>query len=270
MARLVTLSPESTPAEWGKRLAYLACVLLPVLLLIVLLVNERQPVRLRWDSVTLSSPPPMPASDFLREVRAIGRFADPLDLNEPELFSKLYKAFQQHDWVEKVERVGLTGIAKWQVDLTFRRPVAKIEKGAQVHLVDRQGKVLLPLYPQQSIGLVSLIGWNDRNTESTPWLLQAVELADQMKSELSIWKITSIQLYRDPSLDVVDLRFRTQSGTYIIWQSLKGSTSDEPSISEKLSRLRVYHERFGNLEAPPGHVLDVRNKEGLQRRPASP
>ncbi len=270
MARLVTLSPESTPAEWGKRLAYLACVLLPVLLLIILLVNERQPVRLRWDSVILSSPPPMPASDFLREVRAIGRFADPLDLNEPELFTKLYKAFQQHDWVEKVERVGLAGVAKLQVDLTFRKPVARIEKGAQIHLVDRQGKVLLPLYPQQSIGLVSLVGWDDRNTESTPWLLQAVELADHIKSELSIWKINYILLYRDPSLDVVDLRFKTQAGTFIIWQSLKGSTSDEPSVAEKLSRLRVYFERFGNLVAPTAHVLDLRSKAGLQRRPALP
>lgn len=270
MARLVTLPPESTPAEWGKRLAYLACVLVPVLMLVVLLVNERQPVRLRWDSITLSSPPPMPITDFLREVRAIGRFADPLDLDEPEIFSKLYKSFQQHDWVEKVERVGLAGMAKLQVDLTFRKPVAKIEKGAQVHLVDHQGKLLLPLYPQQAIGLVSLIGWDDRNTESTPWLLQAAELADQMQSELSNWKIQCIQLFRDASLDVVDLRLKTQSGTYIIWKSLKGSIGEEPSASEKLSRLRVYHERFGNLEAPPGHVLDVRNKEGLQRRPASP
>jgi hypothetical protein len=269
MARLVIRPPENTPPEWGKRLAYLACILIPVLLLVVLLINERQPQRIRWEAITLSTSPPMPAADFLREVRAIGRFNDPLDLNEPELLTKLHQAFLQHDWVASVERIGLAGPTKLHVDLTFRKPVARIDRGTQQHLVDRQGKLLIPLFPQQVMGLVQLVGFDDRSAETTNWLIRAAGLVAELQSDLTTWKIVSIHLVRDNALDVADLRFKTQTGTYIVWQTMKGAVSDELTVAEKLTRLRLYQERFGNLEAPAGHVLDVRIKDGLQRRPIS-
>jgi hypothetical protein len=270
MARLVTPPPESTPAEWGKRLAILACVLVPVLTLVALLVSDREPQRVRWDAITLSSSPPMPAVDFLREVRAIGQFPDPLNLNEPDLLTKVYQAVKQHDWVASVERVALAGAGKMQVDLTFRKPVAKLEKGTQLHLVDRQAKLLLPLFPQQSMGLLSLVGFVDQTTETQSYFGQAAELAALLQTEVAPWKLESIQLFRDHKLDVVDLRIKTQTGTYIIWQTLKGAVSDELSQAEKLTRLRLYHERFSTLEVPAGYVLDVRVKDGLQRRPLLP
>jgi cell division septal protein FtsQ len=165
MARLVTPPPSNTAAEWGKRLAYLACVLLPILWLLVLLLNERDPTldRITWDNVSLSSTPPMAKADFLREIRAGGRFNETLDLHDPELFEKLRQAVQRHDWVQDVSRVSLIAPRTIHIDLTFRTPVAKLQRGLQVNLVDRFGKILLPLTPDQGSSLISLVGWGERS-----------------------------------------------------------------------------------------------------------
>lgn len=272
MARLVTPPPTNTAAEWGKRLAYLACVLLPVLWLVVLLVNERDPKQdgISWNDITLSATPPMGKADFLREVRAGGRFSDTLDLSDPQLFEKLRQALLRHDWVQDVSRVALVPPRTIQIDLAFRTPVAKLQRGLQVHLVDRFGKILLPLLPDQGSSLVSLVGWGERNStdaEAMGWLAQAAMLAYQLQADLGPWNIASIYLVRDVPLDMADLRLKTKNNTYIIWQTLKGPVQEEPSLIEKQSRLRVYQERYGSLEAPVGQLLDVRVKEGLQRRP---
>lgn len=269
MARLVTPPPESTPAEWGKRLAYLACVLIPVLLLVTLLLREKQTsdARVGWDAVTLSTTPPMPTADFLREVRAAGRLGDKLDLHDAEILQRLYQACSQHEWVEQVTRVALTGPKTLLINLTFRTPVAQLTRGSQVQLIDRYGKLLLPLQSSPTKPLVTLVGWDDRLPEAMAWLAQAGQLAADLQPDLANWKIAGIYLHRDAPLDLADLRLKTESGTYIIWQTLKGPAQEEPSLVEKQSRLRVYLERYGNLDAPSGQLLDVRVKEGLQRKP---
>lgn len=272
MARLVSPPPTNSAAEWGKRFAYLACVLLPVLWLVVLLVQERDPKqdRLSWDDITLSALPPMGQSDFLREVRAGGRLSDSLDVSEPQVFEKLRQAALRHDWVEEVSRVSFIPPRTIHIHLAFRTPVAKLQRGLQVHLVDRFGKILLPLKPEQGNSLVTLVGWGEKNSidhESMKWLAIASLLAFQLQADLGPWNIGSIHLVRDVPLDMADIRLKTKNGTYIIWQTLKGPVQEEPSLIEKQSRLRVYQERFGSLEAPAGQLLDVRVKEGLQRRP---
>ncbi|HQR08993.1 MAG TPA: hypothetical protein PLN21_19380 [Gemmatales bacterium] len=273
MARLVTPPPTNTAAEWGKRLAYLACVLIPVLLLVVLLLNEREARldRLSWNDITLSATPPMGKADFLREVRAGGRFSDTLDVSDPQLFEKLREAALRHDWVQEVARVALVPPRTIHIDLAFRTPVAKLQRGLQMHLVDRFGKLLLPLTPDQGSSLVSLVGWGERNstdTEAMGWLAQAAMLAYQLQADLGPWNIAGIYLVREVPLDMADLRLRTKNGTFIIWQTLKGPAQEEPSLIEKQSRLRVYQERYGSLEVPAGQLLDVRVKELMQRRPS--
>jgi len=272
MARLVTPPPTNGAAEWGKRLAYLACVLVPILLLVVLVLNERDTSkdRVSWEDITLSATPPMVKADFLREVKAAGRFSETLDVHDPQLLEKLQQAVQRHDWVQEVSRVALVGPHTINIDLTFRTPVAKMQRGTQTHLVDRFGKLLLPLTPYQGSSLVTLVGWGERNStdaESMKWLGQAGELAFQLQADLASWNIDSIHLVREVPLDMADLRLRTKNSTFIIWQTLKGPSQEEPSLIEKQSRLRIYKERSGSLDSP-GQLLDVRNKDGLQRRPA--
>lgn len=267
MARLVTPPPESTPAEWGKRLAYLACVLIPVLLLLVLVLNDRtKPRTISWEGVQLSSTPPMSRGDFLREVRAVGQLSDTLPVEEDGLLERLRSAFARHEWVEEVKRVSVAGPDSLLIELTFRSPVARLDRTGQTQVIDRQGKVLMPV-PQMALNqLVPLIGWDERNTESMNWLPAAGQLAHQLQRDIVVWKIASIHLVRDLSFDTAELRLKTQANTFIVWQMLKGGTGEEPSVEEKLSRLRIYHERYGNLDAPPGQLLDVRRKEGLERR----
>jgi cell division septal protein FtsQ len=267
MARLVTPPPDSTPAEWGKRLAYLVCVLIPVLLLLVLILNDRtKPRTISWEGVQLSSSPPMSRGDFLREVRAVGQLGETLAVEEEGLLERLRLAFSRHEWVEEVKRVSVVRPDSLLVELTFRSPVARLDRTGQSQVIDRQGKVLMPV-PQMAMNqLIPLLGWDERNSESMKWLPAAGQLAYQLQRDMVVWKIASIHLVRDLSLDTAELRLKTQANSFIVWQMLKGGNNDEPSVDEKLTRLRIYHERYGNLDAPPGQLLDVRRKEGLERR----
>lgn len=257
--------PEWSRAAWGKRLAYLACgaVLVGVALLLIFGQNDPRQSRVGWDAVSLSVPPPMPAADFLREVRAIGGFAETLDLSDPKTFEQLYQAVSRHEWVEQVEHVGPAGPGRVRVDLTFRKPVARLVRGTQEQFVDRHGKVLLPLSVEQGDDLVRLVGFERANAA---WLAEAAELASRLRSDLEAWGIGSIDLVRLRSLDLVELCLRTRGGTYVSWRTLQGG-KEEPAFDEKVSRLRTYKERYGTLDLPPGQMLDVREKEGIQRKP---
>ena len=275
MARLVAPAPDNTPAEWGKRLAYLACVLLPVILLLAVYLydHKKTQAELTWNDITLSETPPMATEEFLREVRAIGGFLDTLDPGDSQLFEMLRQACLRHEWVEQVSRVSLKAPHQIHFDLQFRVPLARLQRGTLIHLVDRHGKILLPLTSTQGNQLISLIGWDDSamgNAEAMTWLAHAAQLVQQLQADLSRWQIASLHLARDTHLDTAELRLKTRNGSWIIWQSLKGPAVEEPAWEEKQSRLRVYHERYGSLDAPAGQMLDVRSKEGLQRRPVNP
>ncbi|MBL8821002.1 MAG: hypothetical protein JNJ77_00315 [Planctomycetia bacterium] len=269
MARLATPPPDSSLEEWSRRLACLVCIVIPILLLGLLLHQKplESQFRLRWDDLRLSAVPPMPVKDFLNEVRAAGQFQEELNLHETELLERLRETIQRHEWVESVQRVALVSPRQLQVDLTFRKPVAKIENGSQVHWVDQHGKLLLPVAQKWKWNLISIVGWNDRQEESSQWLVQAAKTAQQLENDVSQWNLSSIQIANYPALDVSELRLKTKGGTSIIWQTLKGSNVEEPTFEEKKSRIRIYLERYGTLDVPAGYVLDVRVKEGLQRKP---
>jgi hypothetical protein len=271
MAR--TPPPDVERAEWGKRLTYVACVAILLFTVILVIFGQADPRRylVGWDAITLGEQPPMPAADFLREVRAIGRFGETLDLSDqPGVFEQLYQAFARHEWVERVQHVGLTAPRQVRVDLAFRTPVARVRRGGQWHLVDRHGKLLLPLHPDQGKDLVQLTGWEDRPTLDAPaaaWLAEAAALAAQLRKDLDTWNIASIELVRLRTLGLVELCLRTRGGTCVFWKTLEGATKEEPGFDEKVSRLRTYQERYGTLDLPPGQMLDVRDQEGIQRKP---
>ena len=67
----------------------------------------------------------------------------------------------------------------------------------------------------------------------------------------------------------IELALRTRGGTLVYWKTLEGATKEEPSFEEKVSRLRTYRERYGTLDLPPGQILDVREAEGILRKPRS-
>jgi hypothetical protein len=262
-------------AEWIRRIIYVACIAIPLFLVVLVVFGSVDPKKhqLNWDAITLTTPPPIPPADFLREVRAIGRFGETLDVSEPATLELLYQACTRHEWVERVRHVGLNGPKEIQLDLAFRTPVARLRRAGQMHLVDRLGKLLLPLRPGQGDDLVHLIGWDERQPlEGKPaaWLTTAAALAERLGPDFKIWNVASLDLLRTRSLDLVELCLRTKAGTYICWTTLEGPAKDEPSLEEKLTRLRTYHERYTTLDLPPNQMLDLRDRDGIQRRPLSP
>lgn len=272
MARSVTPPPENASGDWSRRLACAACILIPILLLALLTQHhaENAPMSLRWDDMQLSASPPMPMKEFLKEIRAAGKFPEVLNLQEPGILERIRETIVRHDWVESVQRVALIAPAQLRIDLHFRKPVARIENGTQIHWVDRLGKLLLPVTNNRDMYLIPIIGWNDRQVDSQQWLKQAAFTAQKLENDLNQWNLASIQIVDQSRLDVAELRLKTKGGTAIIWQTLKGSNLEEPTVEEKISRLRIYYERYGTLEVPVGYVLDVRVKEGLQRKQQSP
>lgn len=257
-------------AEWGKRLAYVACVAIILFSIILVIFGEADPKRSQvgWDAVSLTSPPPMPAADFLRELRAIGGFGETLDLSEPNVLERLSQASARHEWVERVRQVRPAGPGRVELDLVFRTPVARLTRGGQVHLVDRTGKLLLPLRPGQGDELVRLVGFEGEG-KLAAWLAEAADLAGRLQKDLDAWGIGSIELLKVRSLELVELCLRTRGGTLIYWKTLEGG-KEEPAEVEKVSRLRIYKERYGTLDLPAGQVLDVREREGIQRKAGGP
>lgn len=269
-----TTTPDPARSEWGKRVIYVACIALPVVILLAVIFREvdGRLQQIKWDAVILSSSPPMPTADFLREVRALGSLNEQLNLQDETLFGSLHAAFSRHEWVEQVQRVALIPTKSILVELTFRTPVARLLRAGQPYLIDRTGKLLLPLKPEQGQGLVHLRGWEEHKSldlKAIAWLEQAARVAFTMKDDLAKWSVVSIDLLHRP-LGMVDLGLRTQDGRIIIWQRLEsqGTPNEESTNEEKVSWVRVYFERYGSI--PEGQILDVRQKGGLQRVPWKP
>jgi hypothetical protein len=263
---------KSPRLPWSRRLLITACLVLPLALGTVIWWKDgaRHGQRIGWDAVHLVQPSPMPTADFLRELRVAGGWNSFLDLGDPDFLEKLNAVCSRHDWVERVNYLGLGPNGQLSVDLLFRKPIARIKRGGQPYVVDHQGKWLMP-FPNVPIDdLVELVGWESLwplDQRSTDWLKAAALLAEVIQSDKSAWNIESIVLVRQPVLSP-DLRLQTRQKQQIIWQSLDESGDREPSPTEKLSRLRIYFDRFRQI--PEGQVLDVRPTDGIIRFKTSP
>jgi hypothetical protein len=280
----MALSPENaasaeTPGNWTKRIVFVACLLLTAgLVVAVYLGNEKKQQQLvTWDALSFTSLPPLDASEFLKEVQRAGGWKDSIDIADPAFLERLQRVCSEHPRVALVRSISLVSPQRIQLDLQFRKPVARLRGTPKMgvtpgkwYLIDREAYLLEPLPGESLDNFLELAGWEGLWPLDEPgkgWVMAAARLAELMKKDREAWSLESIVLVRQPVLGS-ELRLQTRDKRQIIWQTLDNAGQPEPAEEEKLNRLRAYFAQYG--EIPAGKMLDMRSKEGIRRLDRSP
>lgn len=108
-------------------------------------LSSRERYRIHFADLDCNPPPGLDRDLFLSEVRYVSKFPETFAAIDPDLASRLTKAFTAHPWVAAVERVTVEPTGKVRVILKHRTPVlAVMLTNGQRRGVDSEG-VLLPV-----------------------------------------------------------------------------------------------------------------------------
>ena len=220
--------------------------------------------------VITPEPPAWIRGDVRAEVMRAASLDEHLSVLDRDLAESLFKAFSLHPWVAKVERVTKLQPAGARVELVYRRPVCMVEVPGGLYPVDSDA-YLLPssdFSPQTVVNYPRLSGipkvtegpvgtqWQDPRVQGAARI--ATVLVDHW-TELKLSKIApspeaAVLVAQETEYDLF-----TVAGTCIRW----GTPDDhrrtgEPTLAEKVQRLRNYAKQHGSLDARGKAILDVR------------
>jgi hypothetical protein len=178
-----------------------------------------------------------------------------LSLSDLDATYKVYRAFELHAWVAKVDRVHKTAAGEVVVKLQYRRPVAWVEipghmspKGEDGVLpVDKDAVILNPLELSARVEDFIRISVEDPapyGMKGTVWADARIKASAQLAAQLlDGWR--DLQLYRIRALPRTaaelppQLLLVTHSNRRFIWGSAPGSERPgEASALQKLTRLK--------------------------------
>ena len=231
--------------------------------------------------ISLTQLPAWIKTDLRGEALRNAGLDGPLSILDPQLAERLYKAFEMHPWVAKVERVTKLSPNRVEVALVYRKPVCMVEVPGGLFPVDERG-VLLPSsdfspieaqrYPRLSDIQTVTEGpvgteWRDPHVPGAARL--AAVLLDAW-TELQLDRIAPAAAAGSPSsLGEPEFELFTKGGSRIVWGRAPGSTaSNEPPPADKLARLRRYAKEQGSLDGPKGpQQLDLRHGGELTPAP---
>ncbi len=175
-----------------------------------------------------------------------------------DLAYKVYRAFELHSWVAKVNRVNKGPNGRVDVDLRYRRPVAWVEIPRAMSPKDEDGvlpvdaeAVLLPpsdfqgeAIPMLRITVSDLIPWLP---VGTPWpdprvagAAQLAALVEGNWQEMQLHRITVASTRGEHrSSDPIVYELMTRRGDRFIWGSAPGKeVVGEASTTQKIRLLR--------------------------------
>jgi hypothetical protein len=206
--------------------------------------------------IECAPPPEGSRAAFLNEVRYLTDFPERLHLLDDDLKQRLYEAFSQHPWVEKVERVEVEPPRQIIVALRYRTPVLAVAADDQADkrilaVVDRRA-IVLPA-SASSKGLPTFFGTSKGRTRRAGALweddgvIEAARTAWFLRPQQERLHVTG---YRAVGKGLV---ITTQSGASILWGRPPGlEEPGEAPASKKLERLLRYCSSEGNAEKEPG------------------
>jgi hypothetical protein len=188
-----------------------------------------------------------------------------------DLAERLYKAFSLHPWVAKVDRVIKVNSSGVRIELTYRRPVCMVEVPGGLYAVDSEAYLLpssdfspddVKPYPRLA-GIHTLtegpVGtqWQDVHVQGAARI--ATVLLDHWTS-LGLLRIAPSPIDSRLVKGREEYDLFTKQGTCIRWGSAEDTRlSGEPTLAQRVQRLRDFAKRSGSLDATDGpRVLDVR------------
>jgi len=175
-----------------------------------------------------------------------------------DLAYKVYRAFELHSWVAKVNRVNKGAQGQVDVDLRYRRPVAWVEiprsmspkKEDGILPIDAEAVLLPPAdfqeeaIPMLRITIEGLIPWNP---VGTPWpdprVAGAAQLAALVEGNWQQMQLHRIAILPSPSesrsAGPTIFELITRTGHRFIWGSAPGQEMvGEASTTQKIQLLR--------------------------------
>ncbi len=196
-------------------------------------------------------------------MRYLTDFPEKLHLLDDDLQERLYHAFGQHPWVEKVESVVITPPRQVAVTLHFRTPVLAIaaateSKPRPLGVVDRRGITLPASAKAKDLPVFTANSSERPGRAGTPWPDDGVTAAAR-----TAWFLRDHQRqlhvtgYKAIGKGLV---ITTKSGASIVWGRPPGlEDSNEAPAAKKLERLLKYCSSSESTEPAPGSPgYDVR------------
>ncbi len=223
------------------------------------------------DDLHLTPQPEWIHTDVRAEVYQWLRLGGPMNLLDDDLNPRIAEGFARHPWIERVDRVTRLPAGGVQVDLEYRRPVCVVRIGDRLLPVDRSSFLLpaggfsraeLERYPQL-VG-VDASGFE---IEGEPWGSVGVAggaavaaVLDEVWEPWHLARIMPFPVVAPDGREQLHYNLFTSGGTRIAWGLPPGIESPaEPTVGEKLARLRAYRARHGTFDGPAGPLdLDVR------------
>ena len=171
----------------------------------------------------------IPVSEYRQIAIDAAALAKNHSVFEAGLSRKLAATFERNSWVEKVREVRLRFPARMELELDFRKPCAKLDRGT---IVDRQGFGLnLAASSLAARELPELIGVAKQNPApghktGDKAVIEALDLLSVVRDALAKapgnLRVTSVE-FKDSMW-----RIGTEKGPVIMW----GAFTDDPPIDE--------------------------------------
>jgi hypothetical protein len=241
------------------------------------LVREDQAFRLTWAGIHLPPQPSWIAVDVKERALQRAGFPPEFSLLAPQLAERVARALVLEPWVRELSGVSCSRSKGVEVLLSYREPVALVQRESDLVAIDQDG-VVLPLGELQSsssylrvlVGNLPSPGPPGARWEH-PVVETAARLADFLKEYASQLNVAVIDLTlcgRDPTKSKGPIFLLTRAGSRVIWGAPGGDSSPgELSAEQKLKMLLDYARRFGDLDRPEGpYEIDVTQWTGLVRR----
>jgi len=234
----------------------------------------------RAEQIHVTPQPPWIKADVRGEAFRDGSLGELSSLDH-DLAYKVYRAFELHSWVAKVNRVNKSADGRIDVDLRYRRPVAWVEIPKRMSPRNEDGilpidaeAVLLPPadFEQEAITMLritidELIPWGP---VGTPWPDARVAGAAQLAALVEgNWR--DMQLYRiaimPPPPGVrptgqTTYELFTRNGHRLIWGSPPGHEQvGEASTTQKIQVLRQLAGEIAAAAPNPRWEIDLRDGE---------
>ena len=235
---------------------------------------------LRVDQISVTQQPTWIKADVCGEAFRDGSLGELSSLDH-ELAYKVFRAFELHSWVAKVNRVNKGPQGRVDVDLRYRRPVAWVEIPSSMSPQNESGilpidaeAVLLPPTDFQDdaiamlrITIDELIPWGPVGTTwPDPRIVGAAQLAALVEGNWQQMQLHGITIATSPaearSSGQVVYELITRSGHRFIWGSAPGhEIVGEASTTQKIQVLRRLATEIG-AAAPTQHwEIDLRSGE---------
>ncbi len=240
---------------------------------------EQSGTVLTASQVQVTEQPPWIKADVRAEAFRDGSLGE-LSTLDHDLAYKVYRAFELHSWVAKVNRVYKGPQGQVSVELRYRRPVAWVEIPRAMSPQDEDGvlpidaeAVLLPpadfqgdAIPMLRITVENLVPWLP---VGTPWpdprVAGAAQLAALVEGNWQEMQLHRIAIVTTPgesrASGPIVYELVTRSGHRFIWGSAPGlESAGEASTTQKIRLLRQLAMELGT--SPPAQRWEIDLRDG--------